>query len=492
MKALATYTICLCFFCVNIFPQRQISINIVGEIDLGEFSRHAKNTADSVSSLFSQASSTLKNGDATFTSLANPIFDGVNETSRIPVPNLSRCIPVSYAKSLADAGFTATSASSNNIGQYGFSGVASTSEALKQSSIAFAGIKSFCEYTIIEKGDIKIGFASFGDSPHTPSITDTVKIKRILSEMNGKCDIIVVSFSIDTRTNTSRYNLKVTKTQYATQAETFAKTCINHGADIIYGCGPDTPEAFDIFNDRLIIYGIGNFCTPSNKKFGKETGCAPIISVHTHSDGSFCKAKIESFRQIGKEGPKPDKENHAYKIIKEKTEQISPEHKFIFNDEGYITPSSKSPAALITEILDEGASHIGKRYKRGTQGPTTFDCSGLTGYLFSKIGINLHRTAESQYTQGIKVSKDSLQAGDLVFFQGSASRRIGHVGIIVSVDKENRSFKFLHASNRGVTIDDFAKSSYYIRRYVGATRVIGHKTDSTHPKAATSENIPNK
>lgn len=128
---------------------------------------------------------------------------------------------------------------------------------------------------------------------------------------------------------------------------------------------------------------------------------------------------------------------------------------------------------LADSIIAEAKRHLGKRYVHGTAGPNTFDCSGFTSYVMSKFGINLSRSSSYQYTQGIPVSRDQLQPGDLVFFKGRTAQRVGHVGLVVSVEPENRSFHFIHAAtSRGIVINDFASSAYYIRRYVSAKRVL--------------------
>lgn len=127
------------------------------------------------------------------------------------------------------------------------------------------------------------------------------------------------------------------------------------------------------------------------------------------------------------------------------------------------------------QLLDYSERFIGTRYRSGCKGPSAFDCSGFTHYVFQNIGIKLNASSSSQYNQGIAVSRDQLKKGDLVFFKGSRSRGIGHVGIVYDVDKENNQFRFIHASNRrGIVIDQFKTSSYYSKRYVGARRVIGN------------------
>ena len=126
----------------------------------------------------------------------------------------------------------------------------------------------------------------------------------------------------------------------------------------------------------------------------------------------------------------------------------------------------------IDSVLDEAFSHLGARYRRGHSGPNAFDCSGFTSYVFRNMGIDLNRSSRSQYTQGEPVEKDEVRTGDLVFFTGSSTRGpIGHVGIVVDVDKISGSFNFIHASTKGVKVSN-SNERYYSRRYVGARRVM--------------------
>jgi hypothetical protein len=47
------------------------------------------------------------------------------------------------------------------------------------------------------------------------------------------------------------------------------------------------------------------------------------------------------------------------------------------------------------------------------------------------------------------------------------------VGIIVSADTENLTFRFIHSSYRGVMIDD-STTEYYQKRFYGIRRIIGN------------------
>jgi cell wall-associated NlpC family hydrolase len=76
---------------------------------------------------------------------------------------------------------------------------------------------------------------------------------------------------------------------------------------------------------------------------------------------------------------------------------------------------------------------IGKPYVWAAAGPNSFDCSGLTQYVWGKAGVYLGHYTGDQWNRGTHVSRDQLQPGDLVFFAYNTSEpsTIHHVGIYV-------------------------------------------------------------
>ncbi len=127
----------------------------------------------------------------------------------------------------------------------------------------------------------------------------------------------------------------------------------------------------------------------------------------------------------------------------------------------------------VTGLLDEAMSHIGARYRSGSKGPYTFDCSGFTSYVYRQLGAgNIGASSRDQYAKNKPVSRSEMQRGDLVFFSSPRSgRSVGHVGIVVDVDPENNTFTFIHASSSdGVKISS-SNDGFYARRFIGVRRV---------------------
>jgi peptidoglycan DL-endopeptidase CwlO len=84
-------------------------------------------------------------------------------------------------------------------------------------------------------------------------------------------------------------------------------------------------------------------------------------------------------------------------------------------------------------IVSTAASFEGTPYVYGATGPSSFDCSGFTSYVFRKMGISLPRTAQQQYDAVQHISKSQAQPGDLVFM-GSPDG-IYHVAIYAGNNK---------------------------------------------------------
>ena len=134
------------------------------------------------------------------------------------------------------------------------------------------------------------------------------------------------------------------------------------------------------------------------------------------------------------------------------------------------TNSSTSTSNSASKVISYAKKLLGKPYVWGAQGPNGFDCSGFTYYVFkNSAGITLPRTSSAQSKYGKSVSKSNLKAGDLIFFDtvGPNNGAVTHVGLYIG------GGQFIHAaSGQGKVVINNLNSSYYVKAYVNARRVL--------------------
>ncbi|MCB1025318.1 MAG: C40 family peptidase [Acidobacteria bacterium] len=118
-------------------------------------------------------------------------------------------------------------------------------------------------------------------------------------------------------------------------------------------------------------------------------------------------------------------------------------------------------ATMQAMMMQSIRAKMGIKYRYGSQGPNTYDCSGFVWKVFQESGFDFTRTSASNFWQTFEpvYGNDRFQFGTLVFFNN-----LGHVGIVAD---ENG---FYHAStSKGITYSTF--SDYWKKRIVGYRRV---------------------
>lgn len=117
----------------------------------------------------------------------------------------------------------------------------------------------------------------------------------------------------------------------------FAHLSIDCGADIVYGHGPHVPRGMELYNDHLIAYSLGNFCT-LGMSTAAQTGYAPLLVARLDGNGKFVEGKIHSFIQGHRTGPRRDASNLVPKDIRALTIDDFKDNKLDIADDGTIKP----------------------------------------------------------------------------------------------------------------------------------------------------------
>jgi len=105
-------------------------------------------------------------------------------------------------------------------------------------------------------------------------------------------------------------------------------------------------------------------------------------------------------------------------------------------------------------VIGFAAAQIGKPYRYGASGPSSWDCSGLTSAAWAAGGKTLPHYSVAQFTQSTRITAADLQPGDLVFWGSSSSASsIYHVALYIG------DGQIIHAPRTGRNVGQ--ESMYY-------------------------------
>ncbi|MEV0194687.1 NlpC/P60 family protein [Kitasatospora purpeofusca] len=121
------------------------------------------------------------------------------------------------------------------------------------------------------------------------------------------------------------------------------------------------------------------------------------------------------------------------------------------------TPAPPATGGRAAAIVQFAYAQLGKPYGWSKTGPSSFDCSGLTGAAYRAADVSLPRTSQEQWKVGTRIGRGDLQPGDLVFFYPD----LHHVGVYIG------DGKMIHAPRTGKNIEVL---SIGVMPYMGAVR----------------------
>ena len=138
------------------------------------------------------------------------------------------------------------------------------------------------------------------------------------------------------------------------------------------------------------------------------------------------------------------------------------------NSLGFSQVLTEVPPFTQDSVLNDFIIHwIGKPYKLGGSTESGIDCSQFNKRLYQDVyEIKLEGVCYKQWNQTIRIKKDSLEIGDLVFFRSNRSPSGWHCGTYIG------ETMFVHAANKyeGVKVSSLMEPRYKAA-YKGAGRL---------------------
>jgi hypothetical protein len=318
------------------------AITMVGDIMMGtNYPSSYSLPPDDGKYLFDNVKEYLEYSDVTIGNLEGTLLDkgGTPKVCRDSSDNcVSFRMPEHYAGYLKNAGFDIMSVANNHSGDMGDIGRKSTMNTLDEYKIKYAGYTS-CPAAMYIKDGIKFGFTAFAPNTGTQDLLNIKAAEKTVNELRSKCDILIVYFHGGAEgSGASRVPRK---TEYFLGEERgdvyeFAHAMIDAGADIVFGSGPHVPRGIELYNDKIIAYSLGNFCTYGKFGLSGALGYAPILKVYIDKNGNFLQGRIFPAFQIMRGIPVIDENYKVVDFIRSLNEKDFPETELIISDDGKI------------------------------------------------------------------------------------------------------------------------------------------------------------
>jgi len=316
-----------------------VTIAMTGDMMLGSIKPVRRMPPNDGKELLVDCSSILQSADVACGNLEGVLADEGSTRKRPGPLSYSFMMPTRFVNLLTDAGYDFMGIANNHIYDFWDAGTQSTIKTLRDAGIGVAGTKD-CETSIKDIKGVKYGFCAFGHEDYSLKTQDTATVKRVVTGLRQKCDILIVCFHGGAE-GTARQHVPHGKEYFHNMdrgdVRQFAHMCIDCGADIVYGHGPHVPRGMELYNDHLIAYSLGNFATIGMSTAG-ATGHAPLLVAQLDSNGKFVGGKIHSFLQRPLIGPRRDATNTVPKSIRNLTISDFKDNKLNIADDGTITP----------------------------------------------------------------------------------------------------------------------------------------------------------
>lgn len=190
-----------------------------------------------------------------------------------------------YTQILTNASVECAVLGNNHTNDFGKPGQASTKAALTEAGIGYA-IND--EPYIFEKNGIRIGVLSYLSNAYSQRRKQMPEIIRALREEEG-CAAVVVCIHAGVE-----YSQK-----HSYEQRGFARSAIEAGADLVIGHHPHVVQGMEVYQNRNIVYSLGNFVFGGNRRILGEHKHSLVVRVEmAFEDGAYAGQRMTLYPAI--------------------------------------------------------------------------------------------------------------------------------------------------------------------------------------------------
>ncbi len=317
-----------------------VTIAAVGDIMLGTDFPSDRLPPHDGAELLKGMSAHLQEADIAFGNLEGVLLDGGQPAKKCGSGGFCYVFrtPARYAAHLAEAGFDVFSLANNHARDFGEDGRSATMATLDGVGIRHSGREG--TYASWEVKGLKVALVAYAPYAGNNNLLDVPGAVETVGQLASEHDLVIVSFHGGAEGGDVT-RLPFGPEMYRGEARgdlvTFARAVVDAGADLVLGHGPHVPRALELYRNRLIAYSLGNFATYQGIKVTGNNGLAPLLQVRLSGTGEFVEGRIVSARQLRPQGPVPDPEDTAARLMAELTLADFPDTPLSFTEDGRIS-----------------------------------------------------------------------------------------------------------------------------------------------------------
>jgi AmmeMemoRadiSam system protein B len=234
---------------------------------------------------YQKTAEVLEMADATFINLETPLIPNCPVTDT----GFKFCGSDKNVEGLVFAGVDIVSLANNHAGNYGLGGISSTVDLLTRNGMMVTGLNGPVYYDIRGLKFAFLGYNDIGYSQAGVSWADENKISSEITEAKKNADIVVVMFHWG-----GEY-----RHQPDDRQRFLGHLAIDAGADLIVGNHPHWIQPVEIYKQKLIAYGHGNFVFDQEWSLKTKQGVVGKYTFYDNHlvDAEFLPVQIKNYGQ---------------------------------------------------------------------------------------------------------------------------------------------------------------------------------------------------
>lgn len=329
--------------------EQVISVSAVGDLMLGtDYPRNQLPPMDGAR-ILSQAKAYIQDSDIRFGNFEGTLHDGPPGAGAKAIGRNRYAFrtPTRYASLLTQAGFNVMSLANNHIRDMGRAGVISTKQTLQEAGIQYSSKDGEVAQFDIRGTRVALIATDYYTGPR--SITQPDSTYREIEELSRTHPIVIVSVHAGgegAKADRVVFGNEIFLGENRGNSVAFAREAIRRGADLIIMHGPHIPRGLEVFEDRLIVYSLGNFATMQGISINGVNAIAPLIRVQMKANGEFYKGHIGSFEQARPDIVRLDAQNKALKMMERLSIEQFPTSAPKFYPGGFLAPAPSASSML--------------------------------------------------------------------------------------------------------------------------------------------------